>query len=303
MITTTVTADVRHPRWDVRSWIRAVRPHQWIKNVTVLAAPAAASVLTHVDVIVRTAAGVGVFIVASAGTYLLNDARDAAADRLHPEKRYRPIASGNISPRAAYVAGLAACAGAAAIAFVLRPEFGLVVSLYVVMTFLYSWKLKNVPVLELMLIAVGFLLRAVGGGVVNHVPLSRWFMLVAAAGALFIVTGKRLAERQALGEGAAVHRAVIGEYSADWLRQTSTIALTATLMGYCLWAFQYLGRDILQVLLAISVAPFTAALLRYTQLLSQGHGEHPERDLARDPFLVVAILTCVVLLFIGLYVA
>jgi decaprenyl-phosphate phosphoribosyltransferase len=304
---TAATAALRRgigrPSRTALTWARAIRPHQWIKNVTVLGAPAAASVLNQPAVLARSSAAAAIFVLASCGTYLLNDAHDAEADRRHPEKRRRPVAANEITVRAAVAVGGIACIAAAVGAFALAREFGLVVTVYLVMTGLYSWRLKQVAVIEMMLIASGFVLRAIGGGVVNHLPISRWFLLVSAAGALFIVSGKRQAEQRALGANAPVHRAVIRQYSAEWLQQTATVALTATVVGYCLWAFQYLGRDILQVLLAISVAPFTAALLRYTQLISLGHGQRPERYLVTDPFLVTAILTCASLLFFGLYVA
>jgi decaprenyl-phosphate phosphoribosyltransferase len=288
-------------RASASTWLRAVRPRQWIKNVTVLSAPAAATVLGHPAVVARTSAALAVFVVASAGTYLLNDAHDVECDRRHPVKQRRPVAAGEISVSAAICAGLAAYGLALSGAFLLTQEFGLVVTAYLLMTVAYSWWLKQVAVLEMMLVASGFLLRAIGGGVVNHLPLSRWFLLVSAAGALFIVCGKRQAELQALGNDAAAPRPVIRQYSAIWLQQTATIALTATVLGYCIWAFQYLGHEVLQVLLAVSVAPFTAALLRYTQLLDQGRGERPEHYLVRDRFLVAAILTCAALLFLGLY--
>ena len=306
MTTTTGTAirgDARRSGPPARAWLRAVRPEQWVKNVTVLSAPAAAIVLNQPMVLARTLAAVGAFILASAGTYLLNDVRDAKADRLHPRKRLRPIAAGEISARAAGTVGVVACVLAVASAVLLSRQFGLVVCVYLLITSLYSWRLKNVAVLEMMLIASGFLLRAIGGGVVNHLPLSRWFLLVSAAGALFLVSGKRQAEVQALSDDAAAHRPVSREYPAEWLKQTTTVALTITVLGYCLWAFQYLGHDILQILLALSVAPFTAAMLRYTQLLSQGLGQQPEHHLVTDPFLVAAVMTCATLLFVGLYLA
>jgi decaprenyl-phosphate phosphoribosyltransferase len=299
--TTTVQPAAGRRYATAAGWLRAVRPEHWVKNVVVLSAPAAATVLDQPAVMARTLAAVAAFVLASAGTYLINDACDAAADRLHPRKRLRPVAAGEISTRAAATAGVVACVLAAAGAVLLSRQFGLVVCAYLLLTTAYSWRLKQVEVLEMMLVASGFLLRAIGGGVVNHLPLSRWFLLVSAAGALFLVSGKRLAEQRALGEDATAHRPVSLRYPAEWIQQTMTMTLTATVLGYCLWAFQYLGRDILQVLLAISVAPFTAAMLRYAQLVSQGHGQQPERHLVTDPFLVSAVLCCALLLFCGLY--
>jgi decaprenyl-phosphate phosphoribosyltransferase len=283
-------------------WLRAVRVRQWVKNLLVAAAPAAAGVLGQPVVLIRTAGAAAMFVLASAGTYLLNDARDATRDRLHPAKRLRPVAAGVLSTRAATTAGMATILLAMVGSLMWQRNFGLVITAYVLVTSLYSWRLKNVAVLEIMLVAAGFLLRAVGGGVVNNLPLSQWFLLVSASGALLLVSGKRQAELRKL-PNAATHRPAIAQYSPEWIGQTTTVALTTTVVGYCLWAFQYLGHDVLKVLIATSVAPFTAAMLRYTLLLSQGHGQQPERLLFTDPFLIAAGITCAGLLFCGIYLA
>jgi decaprenyl-phosphate phosphoribosyltransferase len=283
--------------------LRALRVEQWVKNILVVAAPAAAGVLDRPAILTRTGIAAGIFVVASAGTYLINDVQDAARDRMHPRKRLRPVASGELSARSAFAVGVPACLLAAGAALWWNRQFGLSVTAYVVLTSLYSWRLKRVPVLEMMVVAAGFLLRAIAGGVVNNLPLSNWFMLVSASGALFLVSAKRQAEQRAMREHAGDHRAVIAQYPPEWIQQTISLSLTATVLGYCLWAFQYLGHDVIQVLLALSVAPFTALLLRYTLLASQGHGERPERLLLTDPFLIIAAATCAVLLFCGLYLA
>lgn len=303
-----MTISTRVVGWTVPAgrlavWVRAVRPRQWIKNVTVAGAPVAAGVLDRPEVLARTCVAVAVFVLASSGTYLLNDARDAEADRRHPQKVLRPVAAGQISVRAATWVGALACAVAVGAALLLGPQMGAVVALYVSMTVLYSWRLKHVPVLELMIVASGFVLRAIGGGVANHLPLSRWFLLVSGAGALFLVSGKRQAELRALRDDAAGHRAVVGQYTAEWLQQTTTVSLAATVVGYCLWAFQNLGHDVIQLLLAVSVVPFTAAILRYALLISHGQGQSPERHLLTDRFLGGAALLCGLLLMLGLYAA
>jgi decaprenyl-phosphate phosphoribosyltransferase len=302
-MTTTVRAarTARPVGGRIAPWVRAVRPRQWIKNVTVLGAPAAAGVLDRPEVLARTLAAAAVFVVASAGVYLLNDVRDVDADRLHPDKVSRPVASGQISTRAATAVGAVLCLAAIGSAVPLGVQLVAVVAVYVTMTVLYSWRLKHVAVLELFIVASGFVLRAIGGGVVNHLPLSRWFLLVSGAGALFLVSAKRQAELRALAGAAVDHRSAIGEYTAEWLQQTTTVALGATVVGYCLWAFQYLGHDVVQVLLAVSVVPFVAAMLRYTLLVSRGLGQSPERHLLSDRFLLGSTLSCGLLLVLGLY--
>jgi decaprenyl-phosphate phosphoribosyltransferase len=133
--------------------------------------------------------------------------------------------------------------------------------------------------------------------------LSQWFLMVAAFGALFLVAGKRRAEQAALGADAASHRSVSAVYSAEWLAQLQGLALSATVIAYCLWAFQSLDQEILHSLVALSTIPFTTAMLRYALLVSQGGGEHPEQMLVRDRLLVGCALSCGLMLFLGLYVA
>ena len=280
--------------------VRAARPGQWIKNLLVLAAPGAAISLGHPPVLLRSLAGAGIFTLASAGGYLLNDARDAAGDRLHPVKRSRPVASGELSNPVAVAFGSALCLLAVALSAMLTVQFTATIAVYLALTIGYSWGLKRIAVLEIMIVASGFLLRAIAGGVINNIPLSRWFLLVASFGALFLVVGKRRAEQVTMGAAVGEHRSVSAVYPVAWLQQVLTLSLTATVLGYCLWAFQ-LGDDVFHSLVALSTVPFTAAMLRYALLVNQGDGERPERLLLRDPFLIVSVMTCGVLLFISLY--
>lgn len=299
-----VSAPLPLLRRTSRLLLVASRPRQWIKNLLVLAAPAASGTLNHATVLIHSVAAVAIFTLASVGGYLLNDAHDAQADRLHPVKRDRPVASGALSVRTAKILGYGVCVVALLTSALLGPTFGLTILVYLALTAAYSLRLKKITVIDIMTIAMFFLLRAVGGGTANGIPLSRWFLMVAAFGALFLVVGKRRAELATMGSDASNHRNVSALYSPEWLAQVQGLALTATVVAYCLWAFQSVDHEsALHSLVALSTIPFTTALLRYSLLVSRGDGERPEQLLVRDRLLIGCALSCGLMLLVGWYVA
>ncbi|MFF5291052.1 decaprenyl-phosphate phosphoribosyltransferase [Paractinoplanes globisporus] len=255
------------------------RPRQWIKNVLVFAAPLAAGEFVEPASFVALAS----FTLASAGTYFLNDAADVEADRRHPVKRRRPVASGAISVRTAWLCGLGLMAAALAIAPLAGPGLLGCVAAYLALTFAYSWRLKRIAVVDILAVAGGFLLRTIGGAVATGVPMSSWFLLTALLGSLFLVTGKRLGELRRDPGG----RAVLAAYSLPWLQQTLTMTLTGTIIAYACWAFEFSG-DASLPLLALSLVPFLAGLMRYSLLVARGDGEAPENLLVSDGFLLVS---------------
>ena len=223
--------------------VRAMRPRQWSKNVLVFAAPAAASVLGHWPVFWRVVVAFLLFCAAASGHYLINDVLDAEQDRHHPVKRLRPVASGELPGPVAVGAGIALIAVSLggrgrARAVGLRASSWPPIS---VLTVAYSLWLKRQPVMELAVVALGFVLRAVAGGLVAHVHLSNWFLVFTSFAALFVVTGKRYAEHERLGETRGVHRSVLDEYTESFLRSTLTICASVTVATYCLWAFDSTG--------------------------------------------------------------
>ena len=184
----------------LRNIVVTMRPRQWVKNLLVFVAPAAAGVLTNPLDLLRSLATFGIFCAVASGVYLLNDAVDAEADRLHPDKRTRPVASGALTSTHAVAAGtLLMALGLVSAWFVARWALVLVVGLYAVISLAYTFRLKREPVIELAAVASGFVLRAIAGGVATRIPLSSWFLAVASFGALFVVTGKRAGEYRRLG--------------------------------------------------------------------------------------------------------
>jgi decaprenyl-phosphate phosphoribosyltransferase len=286
----------------VRAVITTARPRQWLKNVLVLAPAAAAGTLLAPAVAGPALVATGIFVLASAAVYLVNDARDVAVDRRHPTKSLRPVAAGRLAPRTALRAGLVAGTLALVAAAMQGPMLLAVVLAYLALTTAYSLLLKRVAVVDILVVALGFVVRTVGGGVATGVPLSSWFLLVALFGSLFLVAAKRLAEVARAGAPTGT-RAVLDAYPLSWLQQVVTLALTATVLTYATWALQYRGTDVALPLLAVSVAPFLAVLLRYSLLVAQGAGEEPERLLTRDPLLLGAAAVWAALVGAALYLA
>ncbi len=280
-----------------RDLVTALRPRQWAKNLLVLAAPLAAGRLLEGGILAPTAVAFIAFCAASSAVYLVNDVQDRETDAMHPRKSRRPIAAGRVAVRTAY----AMAAGLAALALVLSlfVSWSLLLLLggYLVLQVLYSLRLKHEPVLDLMIITTGFLMRAVAGGVASGLPISQWFLMVAGFGSLFVVAGKRYSEMHALGPAAATRRSLVG-YTDSYLRFVWSMAAAACLMSYSLWAFEE-GRADEFPWHALSIAPLVTGLLRYAVDIDSGQAGEPEEIIWGDRVLQVIGLAWVVLVLCG----
>jgi decaprenyl-phosphate phosphoribosyltransferase len=285
--------------------LRGMRPAQWIKNLLVFMAPAAAGVLGHWHTTVRVTGAFLVFCVVASGTYLVNDVLDADSDRFHPTKRLRPVASGALRPRVALGTGVGLVAIGIAAALAIGPwGFAVVVASYVGLSIAYSLRLKREPVVELAVVAAGFVLRAIAGGVVAQVHLSNWFLVFTSFAALFVVTGKRYAEHARLGRERGVHRAVLDEYTESFLRSILIIAASVTVATYCLWAFDRTGLLAAGhhvVWIELTVIPLVLSVLHIFRLLDAGHGGEPEQLVLRDHVLQLYAGLWLALVVLGLY--
>jgi decaprenyl-phosphate phosphoribosyltransferase len=263
--------------------LRAMRPRQWLKNVLVAAAPLAAGQIFDAGVLINVGLAFVAFCLVSSAVYLLNDVRDVDEDRLHPRKRLRPIASGELSVRAALL--LAALTGAVgfAVGFYTAIALGVTLAVYLLLQVLYSAFLKHLPVVDLAIVASGFLLRAIAGGVAAGIALSQWFLLVASFGSFFMVAGKRYSEMKALGADAGTRRSLT-RYSESYLRFVWTLAAVMVLISYSLWAFE--NRDGQPPLgvpwTAVSIAPFALGLLQYALEVDSGNAGEPEDVVLHD---------------------
>jgi decaprenyl-phosphate phosphoribosyltransferase len=264
-----------------------MRPKQWVKNALVAAAAGAAGALGHDDVPVRVGLACVAFCLVASGIYALNDVRDAPEDRLHPRKRRRPVAAGELDPRLATLLGVSLVSGGLILAGVVRPLLGVVALAYAALTVSYTLVLRRIPLLDIAAIAGGFVLRAVAGGVAAPVTLSRWFVLVVTAAAVLVAAGKRQAELRRIERAGVGGRSVLAGYSAQRLRLIVAGSAAVALFAYGVWAFglPYVGAVPWRPL---TIVPFAAGLLRYGQLIRAGGGEAPEELLLGDRWLALA---------------
>lgn len=267
----------------VAAWLRLLRPRQWLKNLLVVAAPLAAGALTDVDVVRSTLLAFASFTLAAAGTYAVNDVLDREADAKHPTKRHRPVASGAVDHRAAMTVGLALLVGGVAVPLAVgAPQLAAVVAAYIVLTSCYSLWLKRLALVDIAVVAAGFLLRAVAGAVAGGLPMSRWFLVVVGFAAVYVVANKRAAEHRAAGRGSRT-RGVLGAYSRELLRELRLVSAAVMIVGYVSWALalgsEAIGND---PWAALSIAPFTFGVFRYAVAVDGGLGEAPEEIVLRD---------------------
>jgi decaprenyl-phosphate phosphoribosyltransferase len=277
--------------------LRACRPRQWSKNLLVLAAPCAAGVIDRPLLAAQVAGAFIVLCLLSSATYLVNDVRDREQDRLHTRKRSRPIASGELSPTTALRAAVIMAILGVGLASAIDPKLGVLGVGYLALTASYSLWLRNVVVFDILAIAAGFVLRALAGGIATDIYLSRWFVIVTACCAIFLVTAKRYAELRS--RSAAGTRVTLARYSTRTL--TLTLAAAALIAGvaYVSWAFT---RPSHLLWYGASIAPFFLWLARYARLVRGGTGEAPEELILRDQMLLALSAAWAALFLGGVYV-
>lgn len=282
--------------------VKAARPRQWVKNVLVLAAPLAAGKTAAGDLVIgdwtviwHVGIAFVVFCLAASGIYLINDALDVEADRAHPTKRYRPIAAGVVPVNLAYALSVVLLAGSILLSFVANWHLAVVMAVYIGIQLAYCFGLKHQAVLDICIVSSGFLLRAVAGGAAADIQLSQWFLLIMAFGSLFMAAGKRYAELKiALDTGAKIRKS-LQYYTPTYLRFVWTISATAVVVFYGLWAFEQ-GRAKDTEWFAISMIPFTIAVLRYAVDVDGGEAGEPEEIALGDrvlQFLAIALIGAV----------
>jgi decaprenyl-phosphate phosphoribosyltransferase len=256
-----------------------------VKNLLVVAAPAAAGQLFSRHALVQLALVFVLFTACAAAVYLINDARDAAADRAHPVKRHRPVAAGQVPVPAAYAVGgvLAALAPAAAL-WLSSPVTAALLTAYIGMQLAYCISLKHVLVVDLVVVTTGFLMRAMIGGLALGIPLSRWFLITTGFGALFMVSAKRYSEAVQMAGNPGATRALLSDYTTGYLRFVWQLAAGVAVLGYCLWALEEGGVPSTSVLpwRQLSMVAFILAILRYAVFADRGTAGEPEDVVLRD---------------------
>lgn len=289
------------PTLSPRALLRALRPRQWPKNGLVFIALAFTLNLQDPALLLRSVATFVCFCALSSAGYLLNDVMDIEADRAHPTKRLRPIASGQVPISVAFTVGVLLVVIGLAGTFAISLLLGLLALAYVLLTAVYSMTLKHIVLLDIFGIAGGFVLRAAAGAVAIDVPISPWLYIATLLGALLIALGKRRTELETLGEGAIGHRRNLEAYSIEFIDQLILIISGAALMTYALYTFsaENLPRNH-SMMLTIPVVMY--GLFRYLFLVREGDiGGAPEELLFRDRPLLAAVAVWAVLSVMLLY--
>ena len=270
--------------------IESLRPKQWTKNLLLLAALIFSSNLFNLSIAVPAFEAFFVFCLISGSVYLLNDLIDKKQDRLHPTKKFRPIASGRLNTGAASAAWIIAAVVSLGWAFALNSSFGMIVLSYFLMQALYSLLLKNLAIVDIFIIALGFILRVIAGAVIIKVPMSTWFIVCTMFLSLFLALGKRRFELVSVEAGA--RRASLKGYSVGLLDQMMTIVTACTVMTYALYTLAPETVSKFHTSNLIYTLPFVLfGIFRYLYLIyTEGKGGSPEDILLSDNPLIADIL-------------
>lgn len=278
--------------------LKTMRPKQWTKNLVIFAALIFSKNLLVPDLLGRSAAAFGLFCLLSGSVYIINDLIDLERDRAHPKKKYRPLAAGRLSVSTAVTAVILTGGVSLAAAFMLHRLFGLVALGYFLLVLAYSLWLKNVVIVDVLTIGMGFILRAVAGAVVIAAPISPWLLVCTFLLALFLALTKRRHELLLLEGEAGSHRKILQEYQPAMLEQMISVVTSSTVMAYSLYTFTAGHSRWL-----MATIPFVIyGIFRYQYLVHQKDiGGSPEVALLRDAPLLINVALWVVASALILY--
>ncbi len=283
--------------------VKSMRPKQWVKNLLVFAALIFSENLLAWDKLLRTAAAFIFFCLVSGAVYIINDVVDRENDRTHPKKRLRPIAAGELPVLPALVAAMLAVAVGIGGGFYLNWRFGLVIAIYFLLQLAYSFVLKKIVVLDVMVVAAGFALRAISGTYVIAVQISPWLFVCTILLALFLALAKRRHELLFLEGGGISHRSVLGKYSETLLDQMIAVATSATVITYCLYTIAPETVHKFGTHNLILTMPFVLyGIYRYLYLVyRREEGGAPEKVLFTDLPLIIDVLLWMMSVVLILY--
>ncbi len=276
---------------SLQSWFILLRPRQWVKNLLVLA-PIWFAFNYEADIIARGITMFVAFCFGASAIYIINDLRDIETDRHHPKKKNRPLASGAVSIPVAQVSAAVLAAVGLYISFTLSLQSLLVLLGYMLLTILYTISLKRVLILDVMVLAAGFVIRILAGGAATDIRVSHWILICTFFIALFMAFGKRKHEIDLLGGASVNHRAVLAGYSPEYLNQLLGITSGISVLSYALYTIdpqtqRVYGGD----LILLTILPVTFVVFRYLHILySRERGGDPSRVLTEDFPLVVSVL-------------
>jgi decaprenyl-phosphate phosphoribosyltransferase len=282
-----------------RSLLVAMRPRQWVKNLLVFAAPMAAGALFHRHVAVEAALTFVAFTCVAAACYLVNDVYDRDNDRLHPQKRLRPVASGTLTVGVAVFAAVTLLIAGIFVMLPLDREIATATLIvYAATVVLYGAWLKRVPGVELVVLSFGFVLRPLAGAAATGVPPSPWFLLVCCCAALTIALGKRQVELVRLSTSATAHRAALRAYTPRGLRRARLAAAAGMVAAYALWALSRASRAD-RVIALVTLVPVIGAVIRLIRLNDSGVGDAPETIVFTDRWMQLCCAVWVLAFCLG----
>lgn len=278
--------------------LKTMRPKQWTKNLVIFAGLIFSQKAFIDGNFLTTLVGFVVFCLLSGSVYLINDLVDVEKDRTHPEKRHRPLASGELKTSAAIIGALFFSLASLAGAFFLQTGFGAIALAYFLITLSYTFKLKNIVIIDVIVIAAGFVLRALAGVVVIKVDISPWLLVCTFLLALFLALTKRRHEIALLNDKANSHRRILDEYQPEMLEQMISVVTSSTVMAYSLYTFTS-GHSVY----LMATIPFVVyGVFRYQYLVhSKDIGGSPETALLKDLPMVFNILLWVISCTVILY--
>jgi 4-hydroxybenzoate polyprenyltransferase len=276
---------LNHVEW--LAYLKTLRPKQWTKNGLLFAAVAFSvhkvEWMDWMDAIL----GFVVFCLISGVVYIMNDVADIEKDRVHPQKRTRPIAAGQIKPSVAIGYGIAILIISLFVAFMLGAFFGFIALAYFALNIAYSFYLKHIVIIDIMSIASGFVLRAVAGAAVIHQPLTAWFLVCTMLLALFLAVSKRRHELIGMSDNPEAQRKVLRHYSVQLLDQMISIVTTAAIISYALFTFT--SGHSLHLMWTIPLVVY--GIFRYLYLIyQQDKGGSPEQVLLEDKPILITVL-------------
>lgn len=283
---------------QINPFIRCLRPKQWTKNLMVLAAAIFSINIVSLLQIGAALLAFVLFCLMSGCVYVLNDYMDRERDKIHPEKSKRPIASGELKPLTALTAGALLFLATMYAAFKVNTAFAYLLLIYFCINIAYSLYLKHIVIIDVMVIAAGFVLRAIGGGIAIHVPVTPWFILCTLLLSLFLAIGKRRNEVFILDDSGKSHRKVLDHYSLPLLDQLTSIVTTATIMSYALYTFTS-GKPV-EMMCTIPLVIY--GMFRYLYLIHiEKKGGSPEKILLHDKPILYTVVLYIVLVIAILY--
>lgn len=278
----------------MRAYIQILRPRQWLKNLVLLFPPLFGGMLFTPEVFRELAIPLLSFCLASSANYAFNDVLDADKDAFHPVKKERPIPSGAIKPQSAFILGLALFVVALALGFIVSMPFLFTLLGYLLLSSIYSFRFKDIPVVDIFCVSAGFLLRLHAGGLAFNIPISDWLFLSVFLLSIFLSIGKRIAEKQVLLEGCGNHRPVLQEYPLDFLHGTMYMTGASVLVTYAMYVVVHPG-----LLYTIPLCCF--GLFRYMYRVLKNSIGDPAEALLQDKVLLVVSLLWLLFIFIGIY--